>query len=355
MDYDEQKTSYRPHVLWAAAVIGCFVLIGFYEPITQNLSQQKAEIINVLTDSMAGTTLDVDAYAWIAQALRDQTTLINTLRQENMDLYAQIASSTATSTATTTVVVAVEPKHVLLVAGHTQSSKGAVFGSVTEYDQNYSLMQATYEALSDMGYRVTLSHRDDDYSYRFSSYFEQYKDLILDWRETQRAGYEDEYPLGVVTNDTDHNTASTLATLQLYGINYWANQNDIDAVIHLHFNDYPGRVSGQVGKHTGFSLFTSLKTNDNFIESFRLAKEIEKNMLHHAERSTVTRESAGVLESELIAVGQANSLEAPAVLIESGFIYEDKFINPAKRNTVMGQYADSIARGLDAYLSPDPQ
>jgi len=28
--------------------------------------------------------------------------------------------------------------------------------------------------------------------------------------------------------------------LRLYGFNKWADENKVDAMVHIHFNDYPG-------------------------------------------------------------------------------------------------------------------
>ena len=53
---------------------------------------------------------------------------------------------------------------------------------------------------------------------------------------------------------TIRNIAPDEMGVRLYGINKWANENDIDIVIHVHFNDYPGRPRTGSGKYSGFSI-----------------------------------------------------------------------------------------------------
>lgn len=292
---------------------------------------------------------------WMREIITDQQKIIDALHEENTVLIAQIASTTASTTATTTeeeITSPVDsgPRRILLVAGHTAVTKGAVFGQTTEYEINYELLKKAELVLQEKGYEVVITHRDDDYSYRFTSFFEENRDRILEFRQLQKDRYDIEYPMGVVTNDTDHNYASDSVVLQLYGVNLWANENDIDAVVHIHFNDYPGRPAGQRGTHTGFSIFTGLKTNTNFVPSFRLAKALETEMLRYADRSTVPKESAGVLESELIAVGQADSVDPPAILLEGGFVYEEKFTDRTRRSKELANYAQAIGNAVDTYF-----
>lgn len=291
-----------------------------------------------------------DVWSWALSIIRSQQQEIADLRQENQDL-RRVLGTLSPEYQDTFTGDSTDKHRILLVAGHTADTQGTVYRTLTEYELNYQMMNLLATRLRSAGYEVVTTHQGDDYNETFTQYFEEHKEEILDFRQAQRDAYAEEYPLGVVTNDTDHNYASTLGVLQLYGVNHWANNHDIDAVLHIHFNDYPGRGNDNVGEHTGFSLFTSLKTNDNFVESFRLAKQIERHMLDYADRSTVLRESAGVLESELIAVGQANSVDAPAVLLELGFIYENKFVNPVSRQAHFDDYARAITNAVGNYFA----
>ena len=347
MDY-EHKKSYRSLITLVFVLIGFFVAVWNHEVLISTVSQQAA-LIQDSFDS-EGTEQD-NFFPILISSLQEQKQELGLLKESNTLLQEELLVYTATtSTSTEVEFQEVPPKRVLLVAGHTAVTKGAVFGDTTEYELNYDIMKKLEREMKSRGFEVFVSHEGSDYTKSFLNYFDTNEERILDYREKKKDAYDKQYPQGVVTNDTDHNHASPLGVVQLYGVNLWANENNIDAVVHLHFNDYPGRPTGTRGTHTGFSIFAPLKTNDHFVESFSLAKSVEKHMLKYIKRSTVRNESAGVLESELIAVGQANSTLMPSILIENGFIYESKFTDTSRREPVLARQANSIANGIEEYF-----
>jgi N-acetylmuramoyl-L-alanine amidase len=292
------------------------------------------------------------AVDWMSEVVSSQQDRILELEEKNKALRSVVTASTSSSSLQVVFKeVRQEPPHILLVAGHTPESPGATFNELTEYELNYELLEEMAEQLEAAGYQVTTTHNESGYKPEFAEYFDRNEAGILDYRDRLKAAFDAEYPQGVVTNDTDHNYASDRGVVQLYGINLWANQEDVDAVLHIHFNDYPGRTKGSAGEHTGFSVFTPLKTNNHFIPSFELAKSLEQEMLEVSNRSTVPKESAGVLESELIAVGHANSTNMPALLLEGGFIYEEQFQDKAARLLLWEEYAEQITDAFDAYFT----
>ena len=328
----------------------CFSLLWF----NQDTVAQQIALTSRSLGLLESESIDEGAlFDWMKFTIKEQHSTLNLLMAENEDLRSELVVLHSMVATSSLELFSAPPtqQRILLVMGHTQDQKGAVYGELTEYELNYDLITQLEQDLVTRGCEVIVLHEDGHYSQSFQDYFETHEDKILNFRAQQKEEYAREYPMSVVTNDTDHNYASKEATIQLYGINMWTTENEVDVVIHVHFNDYPGRVWNQVGTHTGFSLFTSLKTNDNFIESFRLAKLIEQEMLQYANRSTVEKESAGVLESELIAVGQANSVIVPAVLFEGGFIYEDKFTNPVQRKKEFTDYTQAIGQAIDRYFN----
>lgn len=348
MDFDSKKPI-GSIIASAIMLVGFFVFVWNHEFITQKLPSQTAQII----ETFKVTEIDIDhdkLFPALVQYIRTQQETIMQLREENNLLVEQIGSATTSSSTEIALdEIQAQPK-ILLVAGHTATTKGAVYDQTTEYELNYDLLRKLEREVRSRGFDVVITHKGDDYSPQFLEYFDQNEEQILDYRQNKKDAYDAQYPQGVVTNDTDHNHASPIGVIQLYGVNLWATENNVDAVVHLHYNDYPGRPAGQRGVHSGFSIFAPLKTNDHFVESFKLAKSIEKNMLQSSKRSTVKNESAGVLESELIAVGQANSVTMPAVLIEGGFVYESKFTNPTQREIMLTKQARDIAEGIKQYF-----
>lgn len=336
-------------VILSIGIGGVFLFVGSHD-IAQGAHARLASYVSGEATELERESIN-ETLNWMREVVRSQRQEIARTERENQDLRRALASSSPEYAELVSYDYEGSPRRILLVAGHTAETEGTSYRSLSEYELNYQLMNMLEERLRATGYEVITTHEGDDYNEEFTNFFETQRQEILDFRSRQREAYEEEYPLGVVTNDTDHNYASNLGTLQLYGVNYWANQNNIDVVLHIHFNDYPGRPNDEVGEHTGFSVFTSLKTNKNFIESFLLAKEIEREMLTYADRSTVRRESAGVLESELIAVGQANSTDMPSLLLEMGFIYENKFVNPISRAQEFQDYTQAITQALNTYFA----
>ena len=75
-----------------------------------------------------------------------------------------------------------------------------------------------------------------------------------------------------------HNSAKDDDSLRLYAINKWANENKIEIVFHIHFNDYPGRKLNQVGEYAGFSIYVPEYQLPNHRASSELADSLKNQM-----------------------------------------------------------------------------
>jgi len=131
----------------------------------------------------------------------------------------------------------------------------------------------------------------------------------------------------------EHNIVSEDIALNLYGINKWSNEKEIDLIIHIHFNDYPRGDVTRAGKYDGFSIYIPSKTMTSYFESKTLAQKIKYSLSEYFDYSNLPVEKDIVIEnSDLIAVGSNNTLENSAsVLIEYGYIYESIFYDKEKR------------------------
>lgn len=63
---------------------------------------------------------------------------------------------------------------------------------------------------------------------------------------------------------------------RLYGVNKWSNENEMDIVIHVHFNDYPGRYSDGVGKYSGLTIYIPDKQYSNSKVSRSIAESVSE-------------------------------------------------------------------------------
>ena len=66
---------------------------------------------------------------------------------------------------------------------------------------------------------------------------------------------ENTYGDFIIKENPPHLAVSEDIALRLYGFNKWANENKIDAIIHIHFNDYPRPTKWTIGKYKGFVIY----------------------------------------------------------------------------------------------------
>jgi N-acetylmuramoyl-L-alanine amidase len=133
------------------------------------------------------------------------------------------------------------------------------------------------------------------------------------------------------------------------------NNQDFDLVIHIHFNDYRGHKRNKIGKYTGFSVYVPDKLFENYELSRALGESIFNEIKKVQTVSTLDKEKKGIIEDqELIAVGANASLEAGSVLIEYGYIYEDKIFDEKKRAATLDDFAYATYVGIKDLLKETP-
>ena len=144
-----------------------------------------------------------------------------------------------------------------------------------------------------------------------------------------------------------HNPVTADTSFRLYGINKWANDNEIDLALHIHFNDYPRKDMTAFGKYTGFSLYIPDKQLANSVTSRGIAEDLYDRLQTVSATSTFPLESGGIIESQdLIAVGANGSQTHSSVLIEYGYIYEPKYYLADKRQKSLPLLARATYRAL---------
>jgi len=126
----------------------------------------------------------------------------------------------------------------------------------------------------------------------------------------------------------------------------WANENEMDIIIHVHFNDYPGRRK-QKPKYSGFAIYVPEDQYSNAKGSKSVAESIYKRLSNFYPQSNLPKEDLGIVEDqELIAVGSYNTLDAAAMLIEYGYIYEPLFSDPEIRSVALTDLALQTYLGI---------
>jgi len=247
---------------------------------------------------------------------------------------------------------------ILIIPGHDNFSRGAEFGGLYETDVNLELAKYLYEILSaDKSFKVYTTREFSDGSYNsiFSNYIKSEEANIINFRSESFENMENAIESGQVQlrPGISHNRASDRGSINLYAFNKWANENKINLLVHIHFNDHAGRKAGRVGKYSGFSIYVP----DSQYSSARSSKEIAESVFRELEKffhvSTFPGENRGIIEDqELIAVGSNGSLDGSTMLIEYGYIYESALNNYSTRSAYLKELAHQTYSGIKKYFEP---
>ena len=148
-----------------------------------------------------------------------------------------------------------------------------------------------------------------------------------------------------------HNNAPKDVAIRLFGINKWNNENHIDIAIHIHLNDYPRDNTSSAGKYSGISIYIPERQYMNSTTTNAIASTIFKRLSKYNAISNMPIENSGVVEEQdLIAIGVNNTLDAPSMLIEYGYIYEPQFSDPSVRESTLRDLAFQTYLGIQDFF-----
>ena len=249
-----------------------------------------------------------------------------------------------------------EPINILIVPGHDNQVWGSQYGNIKEADMNQVLATQIYDLLKkDKKFKVWITRDNFKYTKEFADYFLKNKKDIIAFKKSARKETQNKLDSGALINKSggvSHNSVNAETSVKLYGINKWANENKIDAIINIHFNDYPRATKWSIGKYKGFVIYMPDKQMANAIESSNLAKSIFSQLSKKYNTSTYVKEKGGLItDQELISLGASGTLnkEVNSVLIEYGYIYQKIFRDSATRYQAYKDMASLTARGIADY------
>ncbi len=235
-----------------------------------------------------------------------------------------------------------EKVKILIVPGHDAEFPGTEYEGLKEVELTVDLGERLFELLKkEPSFDVYISQTRAGYTPEFTSYFEKNRNAILSFIDKQKGIMQHFVEAGKIQPMVNviHNSAPNEVALKLYGINKWANENKIDIIIHVHFNDYPGRKKHDP-KYSGFAIYVPEDQYSNSKGSKSVAEAIYKRLATFYPHSDLPKEDSGIVEDqELIAIGSNNTLDAAGMLIEYGYIYEPTFSDPALRSVVLADLA----------------
>lgn len=248
----------------------------------------------------------------------------------------------------------VSPIKILLVPGHDNEIWGAQYGNTKEADMNLVLATKIYNLLKkDKRFKVYITRDSLGYTTEFANYFGLHQKEIVSFKEDSKKKLQDKISNGTFVEKADvhHVAATNDMVIKLYGINKWADENKIDAVIHVHFNDYPRDDKWTIGVYKGFTIYMPEEQMANSKESTKLAKVMFAQLKKKYAPSDYEKELGGLVpDQSLIALGSNGTLikSVKSILIEYGYIY--RFGNSVLRHKAYTNMSNLTVAGIKKYF-----
>ncbi|MEY2664375.1 MAG: putative peptidoglycan binding domain [Candidatus Parcubacteria bacterium] len=244
----------------------------------------------------------------------------------------------------------------LIMPGHEPKSGGAEYRNLKEREMAVELTGYLTDFIqNNHQYETIVPRSNTGWSKTFDTYFSEHMGGIKAFVSKQKAAMSTHVQSGTIkkpVTEVYHADAATEAALRIYGINKWSNENNIDVAIHIHFNDYPRSKQKLPGKYTGFTMYIPDHQYSNSSTSRAIAESIKGRMSHYYATSTFEQESSGIVEDqELIAIGAENSIDAPSILIEYGYMYQTEFQDATSRSVILKDMAYQTYLGIQDFFA----
>ncbi len=251
------------------------------------------------------------------------------------------------------------PIKILIVPGHDNEVWGAEYNGMKEADMTLALGDDILNNLkNNPRFKIYITRDAIGYTKDFASYFASGMEAITTFKNEAQKLMQKKIKIGTFkrkSNGISHSSVKTPVALRLYGINKWADENKIDAIIHIHFNDDGRRNKSKPGPYKGFSVYMPDSQLPNSKTTRPLAIDIFNGLEKKYTDSTYLKSNGGVVtDQKLIAMG-ANATLLPSVrsvLVEYGFIYEDKFSTIPKRDSTFATMAEVTTNAIIDYFYP---
>ena len=248
------------------------------------------------------------------------------------------------------------PFTILIVPGHDTNTGGANFKNIYERNLVVDVANDISTILSqDPKYKVIVARDRKVWNPIFASYFLDDRQAILDFKNQHQASDKLLLSSGqkkVIIDSAAHSIVNQKSAIELYGINKWANENDVDLIIHLHFNSSKRKNMNKPGTYHGFDIFIPERQRANFNVSQDIAENIYKELQKKFTPETNRTDYNSLFEDQsLIALGASDTLNRPAVLIEYAYIYEKMLLTYASQKEAIKEMAEQTVAGIKDYVN----
>lgn len=244
---------------------------------------------------------------------------------------------------------------ILIMPGHEPDFGGAVFQGQYEREMAVSIAESlAAELRTDPNLEVLVARGNMGWNDDLEQYFDHQGRKIERFVDDHKEAYaklEKRGRLAESAEQAAHNEARSDVALRLYGVSKWANENDVDLMLHLHLNDETSHAADVPGIHSGLAIYVPDSIYGNAKASMALAEPVFERLNETTATSTSGLETQGILEDrELIAIGAYNTAEMPSLLIEYGYIYEPRITGAGARKDVFADYAYQTALGVKDFF-----
>ena len=243
---------------------------------------------------------------------------------------------------------------ILIVPGHDDDFWGTEFSGIKEADLNLDLAKELSKMLAqEKEFEVILLRDENGYNQSFLNYLDKERKSIEKFIQKQKQTMKDFVASNLVEEKegVPHVSVSLERVVKLYGINKWANENNFDIVINIHFNDYPRKNINRAGEYSGLAIYVPDAQYSNAKASKSLANPIFERFKKYFAVSNMPKEKEGIIDDQkLISIGANNSLDSAALLIEYGYIYESQFMNKKTRPVVFKKLATQTYLGIKDFF-----
>jgi len=241
----------------------------------------------------------------------------------------------------------------LIVPGHEPNAGGASYGKINERDLNLQLSEILKNDLSkNTNIEVTLARDENGWNSDLKNYIETSSTTIMSWvadMKNKMLAKVNTGKIELINPNMKHNNATDEAVLYLYGTNKWIDENNIDLVLHVHFNNNP-KYKGKPN-YSGYCIYVPDSQYGNASSSRIFANYLNDEISKIEKKSNMPQEKETIIpDQQLIAIGNYDTLKIPSAVVEYAYIYEPMMTSSSTRNNFINKAASSTAAAIEKYI-----